>query len=102
MNFFLSFAALLLVLGVTQQKKICTLTTSKYRVKKSTHDCLCNFTKVHCDYFRDYYGKLPPKRGKRMTMETLNNRGELLQIRSPAEFFAENQNIAGFDNVGTK
>lgn len=25
---------------------------------------------------------------------------ELLQQKSPAEFFAENKNIAGFDNVG--
>ena len=25
--------------------------------------------------------------------------GEVLQFRSPAEFFAENQNIAGFDNA---
>ncbi|ETV82551.1 DNA topoisomerase VI, B subunit, variant [Aphanomyces astaci] len=30
----------------------------------------------------------------------VNARGEVLQIRSPAEFFAENQNIAGFDNPG--
>ena len=29
----------------------------------------------------------------------LTARGEVLQIKSPAEFFAENQNIAGFDNV---
>jgi DNA topoisomerase VI subunit B len=26
-------------------------------------------------------------------------RGEQIQFKSPAEFFAENQNIAGFDNV---
>ena len=30
----------------------------------------------------------------------VNARGEVLRIRSPAEFFAENQNIAGFDNPG--
>lgn len=29
----------------------------------------------------------------------LSNGGEVVQFRSPAEFFAENQNIAGFDNV---
>ncbi|KAJ0412156.1 hypothetical protein ATCC90586_005769 [Pythium insidiosum] len=34
------------------------------------------------------------------TTTTVNARGEVLQIRSPAEFFAENQNIAGFDNPG--
>lgn len=28
-----------------------------------------------------------------------NSRGEVVQLKSPAEFFAENQNIAGFDNV---
>lgn len=28
-----------------------------------------------------------------------STKGEVLQFRSPAEFFAENQNIAGFDNV---
>ncbi|RHY41104.1 hypothetical protein DYB38_005513 [Aphanomyces astaci] len=32
----------------------------------------------------------------------VNARGEVLQIRSPAEFFAENQNIAGFDNKKRK
>lgn len=26
--------------------------------------------------------------------------GDKLQQKSPAEFFAENKNIAGFDNVG--
>jgi DNA topoisomerase VI subunit B len=26
--------------------------------------------------------------------------GDVLQQKSPAEFFAENKNIAGFDNVG--
>lgn len=26
-------------------------------------------------------------------------KSEVLQFKSPAEFFAENQNIAGFDNV---
>jgi DNA topoisomerase VI subunit B len=26
--------------------------------------------------------------------------GDILQQKSPAEFFAENKNIAGFDNVG--
>lgn len=34
------------------------------------------------------------------TTSKVNARGEVLQIRSPAEFFAENQNIAGFDNAG--
>jgi hypothetical protein len=27
---------------------------------------------------------------------------EVLQQKSPAEFFADNKNIAGFDNVGPK
>lgn len=27
--------------------------------------------------------------------------GEVLKSKSPAEFFADNQNIAGFDNVST-
>jgi DNA topoisomerase VI subunit B len=27
---------------------------------------------------------------------------EVLQFKSPAEFFAENQNIAGFDNVSMR
>ena len=39
---------------------------------------------------------MPPKSSKK----SLNSRGEVLTVRSPAEFFAENQNIAGFDNPG--
>lgn len=30
---------------------------------------------------------------------TKRGRTETIQFKSPAEFFAENQNIAGFDNV---
>jgi hypothetical protein len=29
-------------------------------------------------------------------------KGEVLRFKSPAEFFAENQNIAGFDNVSRR
>jgi len=54
---------------------------------------------------------MPPKKGVTTTTTTTTsgstkNKGghttkaEVLQFRSPAEFFAENQNIAGFDNVG--
>jgi DNA topoisomerase VI subunit B len=34
---------------------------------------------------------MPPKKAK--------TSGDVLQQKSPAEFFAENKNIAGFDNV---
>jgi DNA topoisomerase VI B subunit len=40
---------------------------------------------------------MPPKSSSK---KSLNSRGEVLTVRSPAEFFAENQNIAGFDNPG--
>ena len=33
-------------------------------------------------------------------MSLTTRRGEVLNFKSPAEFFAENQNIAGFDNPG--
>jgi DNA topoisomerase VI subunit B len=29
----------------------------------------------------------------------MGKKGDVLQQKSPAEFFAENKNIAGFDNV---
>jgi DNA topoisomerase VI subunit B len=29
-------------------------------------------------------------------------KADVLQQKSPAEFFAENKNIAGFDNVGSE
>lgn len=35
-------------------------------------------------------------------MPPIKGKGEVVQARSPAEFFAENQNIAGFDNVSTR
>lgn len=35
---------------------------------------------------------MPPKKSK----------ADVLQQKSPAEFFAENKNIAGFDNVSFK
>ena len=30
----------------------------------------------------------------------MSKKADVLQQKSPAEFFAENKNIAGFDNVG--
>lgn len=34
-----------------------------------------------------------------MTAPKMKAKAEALQQKSPAEFFAENKNIAGFDNV---
>lgn len=31
--------------------------------------------------------------------KTISNKKETLEQKSPAEFFADNKNIAGFDNV---
>lgn len=42
---------------------------------------------------RHQFATAMPRRGNSAS-------AEVLQFRSPAEFFAENQNIAGFDNVG--
>ena len=39
---------------------------------------------------------MPPKAGG--VLRTA--RGEVLRVKSPAEFFSENKNIAGFDNPG--
>ena len=40
---------------------------------------------------------MPPKQSGQAVV---GKRGEVLRFRSPAEFFSENKNIAGFDNVG--
>ena len=42
----------------------------------------------------------PKKAGDASQPGFRNNRGEVLRFRSPAEFFSENKNIAGFDNPG--
>ncbi|DAZ98391.1 TPA: hypothetical protein N0F65_000105, partial [Lagenidium giganteum] len=49
---------------------------------------------------RQFRARSPNATCATMATAAVNNRGEVLQIRSPAEFFAENQNIAGFDNPG--
>ena len=40
---------------------------------------------------------MPPKKAD---AALTTNRGEVLRFKSPAEFFSENKNIAGFDNPG--
>eukprot|EP00966_Prymnesium_polylepis_P115247 2664089-Prymnesium_polylepis.1 len=40
----------------------------------------------------------PKSSGKEPVLKTA--RGEVLRFKSPAEFFSENKNIAGFDNPG--
>ena len=44
---------------------------------------------------------MPPKKKAAAAGLKHKETGERVQTKSPAEFFAENQNIAGFDNVGT-
>ena len=41
---------------------------------------------------------MAPKKSEGVSVGT--SRGEVLKFRSPAEFFSENKNIAGFDNPG--
>ena len=41
---------------------------------------------------------MPPKSKDGPVIST--SRGEVLRFKSPAEFFSENKNIAGFDNPG--
>jgi hypothetical protein len=41
-----------------------------------------------------------PDPAKKMSQNVVSNRGEVLTFKSPAEFFAENRQIAGFDNPG--
>ena len=40
---------------------------------------------------------MPPKAAEKQIRTA---RGEVLKVKSPAEFFSENKNIAGFDNPG--
>ena len=43
---------------------------------------------------------MPPKAGTKAPSVLRTARGEVLRVKSPAEFFSENKNIAGFDNPG--
>ncbi len=43
---------------------------------------------------------MPPSKAKSSSSSSATKRDEIQQSRSPAEFFAEHQSIAGFDNAG--
>ena len=43
---------------------------------------------------------MPPRKSTSAKKSSSKNKDEIQQSKSPAEFFAENQSIAGFDNAG--